>query len=96
MLYNIISKNGIDNLRYRRVHMTKVRNNKKSDIKTSYKYKEMLRIMDKAEYQEVDLLTLSKIADYISWLSKFHKLPKDEIDALAIRMTDIFDLQKEF
>lgn len=76
--------------------MTKVKNNKKSDIKTSYRYKEMLRIMDKAEYQKVDLLTLSKIADYIAWLNKFHKLPKDEIDALAIRMTDIFDLQREF
>ncbi len=76
--------------------MTKVKNNKKSNIKTSYRYKEMLRIMDKAEYREVDLLTLSKIADYISWLNKFHKLPKEEIDALAIRMTAIFESQREF
>lgn len=76
--------------------MTKAKIIKKSNIKTSYRYKEMLRIMDKAAYQKVDLLTLSKIADYISWLSKFHKLPKDEIDVLAIRMTDIFDLQREF
>lgn len=76
--------------------MTKVKNNKKSNIKTSYRYKEMLRILDKAEYRKVDILTLSKIADYISWLNKFHKLPKDEIDTLATRMTSIFDLQREF
>lgn len=76
--------------------MTKVKNNKKSNIKTSYRYKEMLRILDKAEYQEVDFLTLSKIADYISWLAKFHKLPKEEIDALAIRMTAIFESLREF
>lgn len=76
--------------------MTKVKNNKKSNIRTSYRYKEMLQIMDKAEYRKVDILTLSKIADYISWLNKFHKLPKDEIDTLAIRMTSIFDLQREF
>lgn len=64
------------------------------DIRTTYRYKEMLRIMDKAEYQEVNFLTLCKIADYIAWLNKFNKIPKDEVDALAIRMADIFDLQR--
>ena len=66
------------------------------DIRTTYRYKEMLRIMDKAEYQRIDIITLSKIADYIAWLNKFNKISKDEVDVLAIRMTDIFDLQKEF
>lgn len=66
------------------------------DIRTTYRYKEMLRIMDKAEYMEVDFLTLCKIADYIAWLHKFNKIPKDEVDVLAIRMTDIFDSQGEF
>ena len=66
------------------------------DIRTTYRYKEMLRIMDKAEYQQIDMITLSKTADYIAWLNKFNKIPKDEVDALAIRMADIFDLQREF
>ena len=95
MLYNIISRNGIDNIRYRRVRMTMVKNNKKSNIKTSYRYKEMLRIMDKAEYRDVDFLTLSKIADYIAWLEKFKKVPIEEVHELADRMTAIFDMQKE-
>lgn len=76
--------------------MTKVKNNKKSNIKTSYRYKEMLRIMDKAEYQDVDFLTLSKIADYIAWLEKFKKVPIEEVHELADRMTAIFDMQKDF
>ena len=66
------------------------------DIRTTYKYQEMLRIMNKAEYQQIDMITLSKTADYIAWLHKFNKIPKDEVDALAIRMADIFDLQREF
>ena len=76
--------------------MTKVKNNKKSNIKTSYRYKEMLRIMDKAEYQEVNFLTLSKIADYIVWLGKFKKIPIEEVHELADRMTAIFNMQKDF
>ena len=76
--------------------MTKVKNNKKSNIKTSYRYKEMLRIMDKAEYRDVDFLTLSKIADYIARLEKFKKVPIEEVHELADRMTAIFDMQKDF
>jgi hypothetical protein len=76
--------------------MTKGKNNKKSDIKTSYRYKEMLRIMDKAEYQIVDMMTLSKTADYIAWLGKFKKVPIEEVHELADRMTAIFNMQKDF
>ena len=76
--------------------MTKVKNNKKGDIKACYRYKEMLRIMDKAEYRDVDFLTLCKIADYIAWLEKFKKVPIEEVHELADRMTAIFDMQKDF
>ena len=56
----------------------------------------MLRIMDKAEYQIVDMVTLSRTADYIAWLGKFKKVPIEEVHELADRMTAIFNMQKDF
>jgi hypothetical protein len=76
--------------------MARTKKTKSRDIKTTYRYREMLKIMDMAEYRQIDMITLSKTADYIAWLNKFNKIPKDEVDALAIRMTDIFELQREF
>lgn len=74
--------------------MTKT--NKPNSIKNTYRYKEMLRILDKAEYQIVDMMMLSKTADYIAWLGKFKKIPIEEVHRLADRMTAIFNMQKDF
>ena len=76
--------------------MAKTKKTKINNIKTTYRYKEMLRILDKAEYQIVDMITLSKTADYIAWLGKFKKVPIEEVHELADRMTNIFNMQKEF
>lgn len=62
---------------------------KDKNFRQSYGYKTLIHSLMALEKGKYSTWDIHKCCDYIGWISKFHKLPKDDIDFLADFATHI-------
>ena len=51
--------------------------------------KESVRRIEKGQRGE---FTLSRCADYVAWVAKFHKVPKSEWEPVCEAITELFEM----